>query len=222
MNEFEQNIKKLVDDGLVVIPNYPSTYYIEEKRGIPSYSWSKINKPIETLDLLDKIKKNGGCEIVELVCGIPSGGLICWDVDTKHKDGFGAIITNDIKTLYPDIWEKLRIDKTPSGGLHIYYRIDSVGYGSEFPSGGNIASRYTTEDERIIKKDKTVCFLELKAKSLLCRSFPSVGYKRVKESCCDGGKLSILSWEDHCCLFSQCQLYNELIKKIHSQIRKAQ
>lgn len=205
LTKFEQEIKKIVEDvGIALTPDYPIGHYKTEKIGTPIIQWTKIDKPNNLLDLLDLIKKNGS-NCVQAVCGLPSGGLVCWDVDSKHKLGFDAIILNDFRELYPDLLAKMKIERTPSGGLHFYYRISLDGL-VEFPSGGNIASRYTTIDERIISDKKTACFLEFKARGLLSRCYPSVNYTEVS------GSVGVLSWGEHCCIYEQCKLYDELVK----------
>lgn len=207
MTEFEIQIKKLIEEGIALIPDFPDGH---ERQRTPCVKWKSIQRPFEFLDFIDKCK-NVNTDLVEAICGLPSGGgvagvgLICIDVDSKHKQGFSATILNDFRELYPDLYAKFRIDKTPSGGLHIYYRLN-VG-DKEFPRGGNIASRYTTDEEKIYRQEKSVCFLELKASELLSRCYPSKGYVRIK-----GEKLETLSWEDHSIIMTQLRFYNELIR----------
>lgn len=213
--EFNKEIENLTNEGIALIPDYPSDYYIEEKRKTPYVKWTGISKPYSFLELHDLVQKHK-TNLVECICGEPSGGLICLDIDSKHYEGFSAIIMNDVVALYPDLWDKMRVEKTPSGGYHFYYKIS--GY-LEFPRGGNIASRNTTDSERMIRSDKTVCFLELKAKGLLSRCYPSSGYVRIKDgkwskdgngSYCTG--IGTLTWDEHCCIISQCKLYDKTIK----------
>ena len=202
MTEFESKLKSLMDEGVVITPDYPDDYYIEEKRRTPIFKWTSIkeNNQLHVFDTCKDKKTN----LIESICGIVSGGLVCWDVDSKHKNGFDAIILNDFKNLYPDLFEKMRVERTPSGGLHFYYRI--TGYGNEFPRGGNIASRKTTKEEQIIKpNEKSVCFLEFKASTQLSRCYPSFGYTRIKEN------LGTLTWEEHCCIYEHCKFYHEII-----------
>ncbi len=111
--------------------------------------------------------------------------------------------------MFPEIFEKLEIDRTPSGGLHFYYKLD-VGKGNDFPRSFNIASRYSTEEELLERKDlKTRCFLEFKAEGGLSQCFPSKGYTKIKRS-----GFALISNDEHQQIMSLCYLYNQVIKEV--------
>ncbi|MBK8451687.1 MAG: bifunctional DNA primase/polymerase [Saprospiraceae bacterium] len=57
-----------------------------------------------------------------IVCGKVSGNLEVIDVDVKHWPGIDTRFFSEIEKLYPELFTKLRIHKTMSGGFHVLYR----------------------------------------------------------------------------------------------------
>jgi replicative DNA helicase len=63
-----------------------------------------------------------------IICGAISGGLEVIDVDTKH-DTTGSLwaeLKSLIEDNLPELYNRLVIAKTRSGGYHIYYRCSSI------------------------------------------------------------------------------------------------
>jgi hypothetical protein len=215
-------LRSLINDGISLIPVKGAS---GSKR--PFGEWG--DKPTLTLkQLLDSFEfyENKYKEPVDNVAirtGAWSNGAVCIDVDTKHKEGFGAIILNDFRNLYPDVYTRLRIDKTPSGGLHFYYRIADYQKVAGLPQ---MAGRKATDEElRNSPKRKEYWYLEFKAEGGLSHCYPSEGYIRTKESgsneAYDGNDmpLGILTVEEHQCLIATCKLYNEIVKIETSKIK---
>lgn len=74
------------------------------------------------------VRKPGEIVGIGIVCGDISGGLEVIDIDTKH-DTSGTLwedFSSLIKEHLADIYEKLVIVRTISGGLHLYYRVANV------------------------------------------------------------------------------------------------
>ncbi len=207
--DFNLEIGKIIDDGISLIP-------VPEDRNTrkPYVKWSGVKTKYDFLVLRDLLGKFGTTSVA-IVLGVISEGTICIDVDTKHKDGFDAIIINDFKELYPDLWKKFRVEKTPSGGYHFLYKIEGLNDEKDFPRQGNLASRLPNESELLKRPDiKTYCFLEIKAQGSLTHCYPSKGYLRIKESEDEGRKgIGVLTWQEHCTVISQCRFYDEIIKE---------
>lgn len=216
MIENFKELSELVDSGIALIPVISSSKspYAEFK-GKPALSLSDLVRAIQYYD-----QNNEECTCVAIRLGEISGGVICIDVDSKHKPGFAERIYADIQNLYPEIFVKLEVDKTPSGGLHFYYRIS----GADLPRSSNLASRFCTSEELLVRPDlKTRCFLELKGEGGLSQCFPSKGYTKVKRGSGGGfGDLGIceLSLEEHTELMSLCYLYEEVVKEAPVKYKK--
>lgn len=229
-------IRSMISDGISLIPvrgvdggKRPyGKWKGEDGEVIPNLSFEELIKSIDFYS-----EKYGNCENVAIRTGKLSSGVVCIDVDTKHKKGFGAIILDDLRNIYPDIYLKLRIDKTPSGGYHFYYRVG--GYESRI--GGlvsmpQLASRLASDEElKIDPKRKKFNFLEFKSDGGLSHCYPSKNYLRIKESgslvsfkeadydLVGGACVGILSLEDHNNLISHCRLYDEIIEVKESKIK---
>jgi replicative DNA helicase len=90
-------------------------------------SWDK-DKGTTPQEFTEAVEGPNGADIAGLavICGPVSGGLECIDIDTK------ADTTEQIWTEYeqalrsevPDLYARLVIASTPTGGRHIYYRWD--------------------------------------------------------------------------------------------------
>lgn len=210
-----QELSELVNSGIALIPIIG-----KEKKPYAQY---KGKKKLTLPDLMRAIEfygQNTGeeCNTVAIICGQISEGVVCLDIDSKHKSGFGERVYEDIKNLYPEIFNKLEIDRTPSGGMHFYYRL-SIEFGGEegFPRSCNLSSRYATEEELSVRPDlKKKCFVEFKAEGSLCQCYPSFGYTKIKRGSDFGDFLSIgiLNSEEHSCLISLCGLYDEIKKEV--------
>jgi len=57
-----------------------------------------------------------------IVCGEVSGNLEVIDIDVKHWPGIDTMYFVALKDFYPDLFARLRIHKTQSGGFHLLYR----------------------------------------------------------------------------------------------------
>lgn len=144
------------------------------------------------------------------VCGKISNNLFNIDIDTKHYKGFESIYFSDIKNILPDLWAKLRIHKTPSGGYHILYFMSSPP-----PNSEKLASRIPTVDEtrdyRLknpnVKHDlKSICFLESRGEGALS-GFTGEGY-----SIYINNPIPTLTDQEHESLISLAKSYNQYVK----------
>ena len=131
---------------------------------------------------------------IGIICGNASGGLHVIDVDTKFLAGFDAILFADIKNFYPEIWEKLRIHKTPSGGYHLLYRLSENCPGNKKLAG-------------ISKDDKTEYFIETRGEGGFIAASPSMGYEVIQNR-----PIPLLTAQDHASLIALCQSYTKLIE----------
>src|SRR5690606_41944936 len=78
------------------------------------------------------------------------------DIDSKYYEGISIKLFKEIKSLRPDLYDKLRVHKTPSGGYHILYRIAdgeprSEEHTSELQSRENLVCRLLLEKKKKIE-----------------------------------------------------------------------
>lgn len=147
---------------------------------------------------------------VAIVCGKVSGGIEVIDVDVKYKPGVDALLLKDIQTLYPDLYARLRIHRTPSKGCHLIYRITD----HEVPGNVKLAGRAATEEEiqqQLVagrkRVNKEMNFLETRGEGGYILAPPSMDYAIVQDN-----PIPNLTWEERSSLIALCHTYTEIIK----------
>ena len=132
---FEQS-KKLIAQGISVVP-------INDKTGYRLISYSKNPDDAKDLDVIFRAMSNCTEDLkLAIITGELSKNLECIDIDEKYNAGVSAEYLKTIKEYYPEIYDKLRIEKTKNNGLHIYYTLDESIHQSK-----DVAKRLATQDE---------------------------------------------------------------------------
>lgn len=199
MPTIADEIQNLYKQGISLLP-------VRENK-VPVCKWKddETGKPFPPLspnDIFDLFARYG-TESVAMVMGEVSGRLLCLDIDTKNYAGFDAILLKDLKTIYPDVYPKFRIEKTPSGGFHILYRI---GGDEKIPGVPKLASRKATDAEILSNaKEKYKCFLEVRCEGGLSQCYPSKGYTVIQDV-----EIQTISYEEHASIMEFCKLYDQL------------
>jgi hypothetical protein len=157
-----------------------------------------------------------------IICGVVSGGLEVIDVDTKY-DTTGALwdeLRSLIEDNLPEVYSRLVIAQTKSGGYHVYYRCRSI--------AGNLklANRPTTPEEReqtykreISKgepeekararanNDNVRVLIETRGEGGYVIAPPTPGYTYIQG---EPGDIATITPEDREVLFSIAKSFNEL------------
>ena len=203
-------IKNLYDVGFSLVPS--NVWNADGKQKVPYSGWKRISErlnPLELMDLMDKHRADS----IAVLAGKLSGNLFIIDIDTKYKEGIDAKIFKDISEWYPEIAKKIRIEKTPSGGYHLLYRINLED--REFPSfSGVIAGRIAT-DEELEKKPGTKGYGFIEQKNI-CQCYPTKGYSLVRDW---NLSLGSLSWSEHSSILNLCKDYDERPEKINTWVK---
>ena len=161
-----EEIKKLWELGVDLIPAV-------KKNPKAGGAWGDRDK-MGWMEVADKIT-NEGFDSVAIRMGKRSDGLIGLDIDEKYNPGFGAYFLGILRDLKPDVFEKLWLEQTPSGGFHVLWR-----YKGDVGTC-NLVSREATRDELLDKpKTNKYCFVELKGNGSLCTVAPTKGYKTLR------------------------------------------
>lgn len=169
---------------------------------VPYSGWKKYQSEHITADQLWQDMETHNTKGIAMICGQISGNLEIIDIDVKYKAGIDATLFKDLSTLYPNLYNQLKIHRTPSGGYHILYRvIDGI-----IPGNQKLAGRYATEDELINKpRNKTYNFIETRGEGGYALSPPAMGYSVHK-----GQTIPLLSWEERCSLITLAKTYTEI------------
>lgn len=193
-------VTALLESGYSLIPVRD-----KEEGGKPAKSpftgWKKYQSQIISQAELWEQMEKFNTSAVAVICGKVSGNLEVIDIDVKYKPGIDARVFGDIKTLYPELWRRLRLHRSQSGGFHIPYKI------IDQPPAGNqkLASRPTTPEENT--RTKNLSFIETRGEGGYVVIPPSLGYSIYKAE-----PVPLLTWEERCSLINLCVAYNEVIK----------
>jgi len=127
-----------------------------------------------------------------IICGTISGGLEVIDVDTKH-DTTGSLwdeLSILIRDNLPELYNRLVIAQTKSGGYHIYYRCSSI--------AGNL--------KLAIKLNREV-LIETRGEGGYVIAPPTPKYTYIQG---EPGNIPTINTEDRDILFSIAKSFNEL------------
>jgi hypothetical protein len=167
-------------------------------------SWKEYQSRIVSKDELWHSMEQYHTTAVAMVGGKVSGNLEIIDIDVKYNVGIDAILFSDISKFYPELFAKLRIHRTPSGGYHILYRV----WDGDVPGNLKLAGRNATETELSIKpKSKTYNFLETRGEGGYALLPPSMGYTVHQDK-----PIPVISWQERCALIGICQSYNTVVQ----------
>lgn len=140
---------------------------------------------------------------IAVICGKISGNAEAIDIDVKNFPGVDAQLFSAIKDLYPDLWDRLRIHKTPSGGFHIPYKIID-----KLPEGNlKLAGLPDPKNEK-----KPLYYLETRGEGGYILLPPSLGYSVYKDR-----PWPFLTWEERCSLIAICKSFNQWVKPDRKQ-----
>jgi hypothetical protein len=208
------HVKALLADGISIIPvrdkdeiKAGDTYVAKS----PYAKWKEFQNRQVTEDELWVLMEEKDTTAIAIICGKISGNIEVVDIDVKYKPGIDAILMNDLRTFYPDLFSRLRIHKTPSGGFHIIYRVS----GGDVPGNLKLAGRIASEAEIELQKakgvkrpNKEINFLETRGEGGYILSPPSMGY-----SLHNSNPIPVITWEERSAIIALCQTYNEIVRE---------
>ena len=110
---------ELITAGMCIVP--------ATARKLPALDgWKDYQRQLPHADEVDEWFANVHAKPygIGFVCGAVSGGLEVLDLDAKHDPtkSLNARAEAAIREIVPGLWERLVIESTPSGGLHLYFR----------------------------------------------------------------------------------------------------
>ncbi|QQT26845.1 bifunctional DNA primase/polymerase [Sphingobacterium spiritivorum] len=193
----------LIDDGYSIMPVYDRHQFDRKQREKkPKDPCLGTWKPLQSRRM-DRGELYSALEYydttgVAVICGAISGNLECIDVDSKYNPGIDALLLNRIKEIYPDIFPRLRIHKTPSGGRHIIYRVSD----HKIEGSQELAFKYEEGG-----KGKKIKYIETRGEGGYFLFPPSSGYTIVHDV-----PMPVITWEERCGLINICRSFSDVIK----------
>ena len=193
--------KEYIAQGISVVP-------INDDTGVRMIAYSNPEKAPDTKNpdaIFNLLANAKGNVKLALITGELSKNLECIDIDEKYKAGISAEYLGIIKEYYHEIYDKLRIEKTKSNGLHIYYTLDKY-----TAQAKDVAKRLATPEELQEKpKQKTYAFIEVKGNNSSFTCYPSKGYTLLQDK-----QIPHLTQEERDTLVNIAISFNEVIEKV--------
>ena len=134
----------------------------------PYRQWKQYQERIIDPATLWHAMEDNGTSAIAIICGKVSGNLEAIDIDVKNWPGIDARLFEAIQTFYPDLFSRLRIHSTPSGGFHILYR-------TTLPTGIGNKKLATSEFS-------TQAGIETRGEGGYIVAPPSLGYKVYRDN----------------------------------------
>lgn len=210
LSELWPQISKLVKDGISLIPVRDKDQGEKKAKSPCMPAWKpQQHKRFSEAELWEYMVQYDTTAI-GVVCGEISGRLELIDIDSKYKSGIEALLLKDIEKIYPELYPKLLIHATPSGGRHIIYRIED----GDVEGNLKLAAREATEDELLLQRktgkkrlNTQVNFLETRGEGGYFLYPPSMGYSVVQDVA-----IPLITWEERCGLINLCRSYDEIVR----------
>lgn len=166
--------------------------------------WKKYQTELITTDEAEPLFEHNDAYGLAVVCGISSGNLEVIDVDTKYDitSSLWNEYTQTIKDNDQELFDRLLIVQTVSGGYHIYYRCEQI-------EGNNkLAQRPTTDEERAgDPKDNVRVLIETRGQGGYVIAPPSDGYKIIQ-----GKSIPTINIVERELLLELARSFNQLIE----------
>lgn len=203
-------IQRLLADGVSLIPVRDKTEGDKVAKSPCIPHWKQYQSQRMTEGELWQAMQTYNTTAIAVVCGEVSGRLELIDIDSKFEPGIDALLMQDIKSLYPNLYPILRIHRTPSGGYHIIYRIED----GDVEGNQKLAGREATEEELNIQRKAgrkrlttQVNFLETRGEGGYFLYPPSLGYEVHQDV-----PIPLITWEERCSLINLCRSYDRIVK----------
>lgn len=214
LTEVWSQVTAYLDAGLSIIPVRDKAEIVNGNKyepKTPYYKWREYQERHITREELWELMDEKDTTAIAVVCGKISGNLEIIDVDVKYKPGIDAVLLTDIKKFYPQLFSRLRIHRSRSGGLHFLYFIS----GGKVPGNMKLAGREATQEEvqaqidkGVKRPNKEINFLETRGEGGYALIPPSMGYEVHTDN-----PIPVITWEERCSLIALCQTYNEVVKE---------
>ena len=183
--EIKDKAKEYLKAQLSVIPTK------EDK--LPALpTWKPYQSQRIKEDEVETLFSGGNVKGLAIICGAISGGLEVIDVDTKH-DTTGSLweeLRALIEDNLPELYNRLVIAQTKSGGYHIYYRCSSI--------AGNL---------KLSTKQNKEVLIETRGEGGYVIAPTTPGYTYIQG---EPGNIPTITTEDREVLFSIAKSFNEL------------
>lgn len=163
------------------------------------FTWKPFQTDTITEDVLTNQIYSAKAEGIAVICGGVSGGLEVIDFDLKN-DLSGDLFQRYCSLIPSDLYNRLRIITTRSGGYHIYYRCEVI------EGNKKLASRPATAKElKDTPHQKQLCIIETRGQNGYVVAPPSEGYSVAQEN-----EIPVLSVDERELLLDAARSFHEV------------
>jgi len=197
-------VKWLHENGLSLIPVRDKAEGDYQPK-TPYKGWRIHQKERLSLPILWGQMDTYNTNAVAIICGEVSGNLEIIDIDVKYKPGIDATIFMALRGAYPDLYNRLRIHKTPSGGYHILYRVAT----GVVPGNQKLAGREKSEEElKAQARPRVVNFIETRGEAGYALAPPSAGYSVFQDV-----SIPTITWAERCSIEAVMRSLHEIVER---------
>lgn len=180
----------------------------DSKRAIVAWKPYTTNLPTaKQLEEQFSLSKAAG---VAVICGSISGNLEVIDVDTKY-DLEGTLFENlcsEIISYSQELFDKLLIIETKSGGKHLYYKCEKI------QGNQKLAQRPPTAEElKENPNEKVLVLIETRGEGGYVIAPPTPGYKKLS-----GSQINEITPDQRDALLEICRSFNQYVIEQHKPI----
>jgi hypothetical protein len=171
------------------------------------FSWKKYQKEMITPAELSKQLSDPKAKGIAMICGAVSGNMEAIDVDTKYQT---YDLWSEIKAKIPeDIYSKLRVVQTKSGGYHLIYRCECI------EGNQKLAQRYPTDEEKTNNPhQKSLVIIETRGEGGYICAPPTDGYTVMQE------EINVITLEERDLLMEVMRSFNEVIDEVVIEVHQ--
>ena len=138
------------------------------------FAWKKYQNEKIKEEEIETMFSHKKCQGIAVICGKVSENLEVIDVDCKNGVSFKDY-AQEIRKVSEELYNKLTVIETKSGGYHIYFRCDYI------EGNQKLAKRYANEDE--LKENpniKELVLIETRGEGGYVIAPPTKGYNLVQ------------------------------------------
>lgn len=198
LQEAWKGIQYYLDAGISVMPvrDKPEEYngkHYEAKTPVIK-SWARFQTNIIDPQELFHHMDSANTTAIAIIGGKVSGNLEMIDIDVKEWPEIGALFLTALYQIYPDLYARLRIHQSPSGGYHLLYRI------SDGEATGNKKIAYHAEHKE--------AGIESRGEGGYCLAPPSLGYVVLQDV-----SIPVITMQDRNNIWHIAGSFNQKIKE---------
>ncbi len=174
----------------------------QDKRSVGP--WAAAQKAAPTAEHLAADLQHPNAGGLGIVCGQVSGNLEVIDIDVKYDltGNLADRLFQMIEEQAPELFKRLLIAQTPTGGFHIYFRCECI-------QGNQKLARRPASAEELARKpeDKVRVLIETRGEGGYVAAFPTPGYCFYQKN-----EIPVITIDERELLLDCCRSFNELME----------